>query len=133
MEKKASPPQKTVCLIDDEIDITSVIRKGLEQEGYIVHAFNDPKKALEHFMQNGKDCTVVISDIRMPGLSGFELCRRVKKSRPQAPVILMTAFEINGSEFDKVMPHTRADGFIQKPVSLKKLEEIISKITSKAQ
>jgi hypothetical protein len=44
----------------------------------------------------------------------------------------MTAFEINQSEFSKVMPHTNADGFMAKPISLKKLKESFGEITSKA-
>jgi CheY-like chemotaxis protein len=68
----------------------------------------------------------------MPGMNGFEFCRRVKELRPEAPVILMTAFEINQSEFSKVMPHTTPDGFMAKPISLKKLRESIDGITSKA-
>jgi CheY-like chemotaxis protein len=55
----------------------------------------------------------------MPGMSGFEYCRNVKELRPEAPVILMSAFEINQSEFSKLMPHTPADGFVNKPVTLK--------------
>lgn len=109
-----------------------MIKKGLEQDGFIVHDFNDPEKAWEHFKINGKDCTVVISDIRMPGMSGFEFCRKIKELRPKTSVILMTAFEINQSEFSKVLPHTTSDGFIKKPVSVKKLKEFINEITSMA-
>jgi CheY-like chemotaxis protein len=75
---------------------------------------------------------VVLSDIRMPGMSGFEFCRKVKQLRPEAPVILMTAFEINQSEFSKVLPHTAADAFIRKPISLKQLKASINEITSRA-
>lgn len=127
-EKGVSQSKKTVCLVDDEVDITLVIRKGLERDGCTVHEFNDPVKAYEYFKENGKNCTIVLSDIRMPGMSGFEFCRKVKESRPEAPVILMSAFEINQSEFSKVMPQTNVDGFIQKPVSLKKLKELIDEI-----
>lgn len=130
-EKDAFLSRKTVCLVDDEIDITLVIRKGLEQDGFIVHEYNDSIKAWEYFKENGKNCTVVLSDIKMPGMSGFEFCRRVKELRPEAPVILMTAFEINQSEFSKVMPHTTVDGFMKKPISLKQLKESINEITSK--
>jgi response regulator RpfG family c-di-GMP phosphodiesterase len=131
MENDASP-RKTVCLVDDEIDITLVMRKGLEQDGYIVHDYNDPIKAWDYFKENGRNCTVVLSDVRMPGMNGFEFCRRVKELRPEAPVLLISAFEINQSEFSKVMPHTTVDAFVQKPVTMRKLKEVIDKITSKA-
>ena len=103
----------------------------MEQDGFIVHEYNDPIKAWEYFKENGKNCTIVVSDVRMPGMNGFEFCRRVKELRPEAPVLFMTAFEINQSEFSKVMPRTTPDGFIEKPVSLKKLKDFINEITSK--
>ena len=131
-ENAASGSGKTICLVDDESDITSIIRRGMEQDGFTVHEFNDPIKAWEYFQHNGKSCTVVLSDVRMPGMSGFEFCRKVKQLRPEAPVILMTAFEINQSEFSKVLPHTTADAFIRKPISLKQLKAFINQITSKA-
>jgi two-component system response regulator ChvI len=123
--------RQTVCLVDDEKDITTIIRKGLEQDGYVVHEYNDPIKAWEYFKVNGKNCTVVISDIKMPNMSGFEFCRNVKELRPEAPVILLTAFEMNQSEVSKVMPSTMADGYLQKPISLKKLEEVIDEFASR--
>ena len=64
-------------------------------------------------------------------MNGFEFCRRVKELRPEAPVILMTAFEMNQSEVSEVMPSIMADGFIQKPVSLKKLKEVIDEFASR--
>jgi DNA-binding response OmpR family regulator len=131
-DKDTSQSRKTVCLVDDEVDITTVVKRGLEQDGFIVHEYNDPIKAWEYFKENGKSCTIVLSDVRMPGMNGFEFCRRVKELRPEAPVLLMTAFEINQSEFSKVMPHTTSDGFMAKPISLKKLKEFINEITSKA-
>ena len=130
-ERGAFQSRKTVCLVDDEADITSVIKKGLEQEGYIVHDYSDPIKAWEYFKVNGKNCTVVLSDVRMSGMNGFEFCRRVKELRPEAPVILMTAFEMNQSEVSKVMPSASVDGFIQKPVSMKKLKEVIDEFASR--
>jgi len=67
----------------------------------------------------------------MSGMNGFEFCRRVKELRPEAPVILMTAFEMNQSELSRVMPSTIADGYIQKPISLKKLKEVIDEFRSR--
>jgi YesN/AraC family two-component response regulator len=84
----------------------------------------------DHFLLHGKNCTVVISDIRMPGMNGFTLCRKIKESRPKVPVILMSAFEIGRSEFAKIMPHTTVEGFIQKPISLKELKKLVNQFTS---
>lgn len=104
--------KRTICLVEDEKDVLSVIKKGLEQEGCIIHDFTDPKKALNYFLMHGKDCTIVIADIRMPVMNGFTLLQRIKESSPQVPVILMSAFEIGRSEFAKAMPHTTVDGFL---------------------
>jgi DNA-binding response OmpR family regulator len=117
-------------MIEDEVDIATIIKKGLERKGYTVHEYNDPTKAWEYFQENGRNCTIVLSDVRMPAMNGFEFCRKVKTLRPAAPVILMTAFEINQSEFDTVMPSTRADGFIQKPISIKNLVALVEKLIS---
>jgi DNA-binding NtrC family response regulator len=116
-----SPFRKTIYLVDDEPDITSVIKKELETNGFVVHAFNDPKKAFEEFKMNGKDCTVFLSDIRMPAMNGFQLARQVSQHRPDVSVVLMTSFEVHKNEFDTVLPSTDVAAFIQKPVSQKKL------------
>jgi DNA-binding response OmpR family regulator len=70
-EKDTSQSRKTVCLIDDEVDITTVINRSLTQEGYIVHEFSDPIKAWEYFQKNGMNCTIVLLDVRKPSMNGF--------------------------------------------------------------
>jgi DNA-binding response OmpR family regulator len=125
VENGNSTQETRICLVEDEVNIATIIKKGLEMKGYTVHEYNDPTKAWEYFKENGKNCTIVLSDVRMPGMNGFEFCRKVKTLRSAAPVILMTAFEINQSEFDSVMPSTKADGFIQKPISIKNLVALI--------
>jgi response regulator RpfG family c-di-GMP phosphodiesterase len=68
---------------------------------------------------------LVISDIRMPQMNGFEFIKKVKEMQPQIKVFLMTAFEINDVEFRRVLPSTRIDEFIQQPVSLQKLNSLV--------
>jgi two-component system response regulator YesN len=63
----------------------------------------------------------MLSDIRMPGLSGIQLARKVKEVNPGVKVVLMTAFEIRDSEFSKVFPSTQIDGFVQKPIGMNDL------------
>jgi YesN/AraC family two-component response regulator len=63
----------------------------------------------------------VLSDVRMPGLSGIQLAKKVKEINPAVKTVLMTAFEIRDSEFSKVFPSTPVDGFVQKPIGIKEL------------
>jgi YesN/AraC family two-component response regulator len=67
----------------------------------------------------------MLSDIRMPGMSGIKLARKVKEINPKVKVILMTSFEIKDNEFSKVFPSTQVDGFVQKPIQI---EDLTNKI-----
>ncbi len=88
----------------DDIDILRVTGWSLENAGFKVHAFSDPLTAL-HLVQNGcKYCQALVSDVRMPELTGFQLVRKVKDLRPEMKVIMMTMFEVNKGEFEAVFP-----------------------------
>ena len=111
----------TILLLDDEFDITTVLKQGLEKHGFRVFGFTDPLLALEHFQINSKQYGLVISDLRMPGMNGYEFVKKVKGIKPEVKVFLMTAFEINDAEFHSFLQSVKIDEFIQKPVSFKKL------------
>ena len=115
-----------VMLVDDE-DILTVFSSFLGKEGYNVHAFSNPEIAFEHFRYSPKECSIIISDVRMPKMSGLQLARKVKELNPKVKVILTSGFEINMAEFEKVLPNTQVDGFLDKPVSLKKLSGLVEK------
>jgi CheY-like chemotaxis protein len=69
---------------------------------------------------------LVLSDVRMPGMPGFEFIRRVREMEPNVKILLMSAFEISDSEFSRALPPAiKIDGFVQKPVSPKELVKII--------
>ena len=112
-------------VVDDETDILTTVMRGLENNGFKVRGFADPVAALQHFENGGDTFTIVISDVRMPKVSGFQLVRRIKELCPELKVILMSAFEINKPEFDKVLPSTKVDGFLCKPFSISQLLEVI--------
>jgi YesN/AraC family two-component response regulator len=63
--------------------------------------------------------------MRMPGLSGMQLARKVKQVNPNVKTVLMTAFEVRDNEFATVFPSTQVDGFVQKPVGIKELTDKI--------
>jgi YesN/AraC family two-component response regulator len=81
--------------------------------------------AFEQFWRHASEYDVILSDIRMPGMSGLQLARKVKQLNPNVKVILMTAFEINEAEFNKVLPSLKVDRFIRKPFRLKQLYELL--------
>ena len=121
---------ESIMILDDEIDITILIRSSLQKYGFNIYAFTDPFLAIEHFQLNSKDYILVISDIRMPGMNGFEFVRSIREIRPDVKILLMTAFDINTTIFSEELLATKVNGFIQKPISLKRLNIEIKKYTN---
>jgi DNA-binding NtrC family response regulator len=115
----------TILIVDDDIDILTVTGRSLEHAGFKIHAFVDPLTALHHVRNDCKYCQVLVSDIRMPGLTGFQLVRKVKDLRPEMKVIMMTMFEVNKPEFEAVFPSTPIDAVIRKPFTPSQLVEKI--------
>ena len=114
-------------LVDDEPDLLATTKTMLETEGYKVHAFTSPIEAFNHVENGCNECVLLFSDIKMPEMSGFELVRRLKDLRPEMKVIFTSSFVIHKGEFQKVLPSTKADDFIQKPYTKSDLIEAIKK------
>jgi DNA-binding response OmpR family regulator len=121
-------PLAKLLVVDDDPDIVQVLKRGLEQNRFLVDAFTNPEEALQSFKSDAESYCLVVSDIRMPVLSGIQLAKRVKETNPDVKVILMTAFEIRDSEFSKVFPSTSVDGFVQKPIGIRELSNKILSI-----
>jgi CheY-like chemotaxis protein len=121
--------QKSVLVVNDELDILHVIKQSLEAGGDVslVYVFTSPLQALEHFKLNYNDCALVLSDIRMPGMTGFEFIKRIKQINPTTKVLLMSAFEIDDSELSMALGSIMIDDFVQKPVSPRQLTSIIQR------
>ena len=116
-------------VVDDERDILSIVKRGLESKNrFQVETFIDAESALESLKENSGDYyDLVLTDIRMPKINGFELYRRIKESTPSMKIVFITAFEINKEEFSKVIPSVDVIDFISKPVSMSTL---ITKLNS---
>ena len=118
----SSPPDAyTILLLDDDFDTVTVFRRGLEIQGFEVVAFTEPLLALELFQSKSKQFALVISDIRMSKMNGFEFIKKIKEIKPEVKVFLVSSFEIDDFEFRKVLPSVKIDALIQKPISLKDL------------
>ncbi|HET9805449.1 MAG TPA: response regulator [Nitrososphaeraceae archaeon] len=121
------PPR--IMVVDDERDILSILKRGLESKNrFKVDTFIDAESALESLKEKSDDYyDLVLTDIRMPKINGFELYRRIKESNPHMKIVFITAFEINKEEFTKVIPSVDVLDFISKPVSMSTL---INKLNS---
>jgi len=115
----------SVMVVDDEKDILTVVTKALEARGLNVVGYTDPTLALQHFIDGGDSFNVIVSDVRMPNMTGFQLARKVKELHPNIKIVLMSSFEINKPEFDKVLPSTSVDSFLCKPFKLSELVRVV--------
>lgn len=107
-----STDKSLIGIVDDALSKIS---------GISVFTFTDPKLALEHFTVNKHKYVLVISDLRMPGLSGIELIKKIKDINSCVRTLLMTAFEVNDSLFQQYIKQNIINAFLQKPISVKDL------------
>ena len=119
---------KKILIVDDEPDITLTLGNGLEQGGYDVHVFNDPLVALSNFKPDTYD--LLLLDIKMPNMTGFELYRKLKEIDSKVKVCFITAFETYYEKFrQEFFPLEEIKGFIRKPIHIEDLIRITNQIT----
>jgi len=117
-----------VAIVDDELDIASLFREYLSRiKDVLVFSFTDPVVALEHFINNKHEYFLIISDLKMPRISGIELIKKVKEANPFVRTLLMTAFEIDDPMFEEYRKANIINDFLQKPVRLEDLHSIVEK------
>jgi len=119
--------QKIVSIVDDENDITALFHDALQAiKDITVFTFTDPKLALEHFKKNKNAYALVLSDFRMSGLNGHELLKKIKNLKKQVRTVLLTAFEVEDAILADYMKKEIINAFIQKPVRLSVLIEVVN-------
>jgi two-component system KDP operon response regulator KdpE len=112
--------KKRILIVDDEPQITRVLRMSLSTRGYDVRSAADAESALETFHDWPPD--LVITDLSMPGMSGIELCRRLR-SISQIPIIVLS---VKGEERTKVEAlDAGADDYLTKPFGM---DELLARI-----
>jgi response regulator RpfG family c-di-GMP phosphodiesterase len=119
--------RRSILLVDDEQDIINSVKRWLQADGFKVYGFTNPLQALEYFQNNSGDIDLVLSDIRMQKMNGYELVKRIKAIRPETRVVFMTALEFN-EDMSKILPPIKIDGFMLKPGSLANLVNTIESI-----
>ena len=128
--------RRVVAVIDDDIDITTLFHDILCEnvQDASVYAFNDPIEALKHFTENQSKYALVISDLRMAGLNGLELLKKVKNLNPKVRTILMSAYNFEEDPtYLEYMKDGVIDSSIEKPVTIQRLCERVTEELNKYQ
>ena len=114
-------------VVDDEYDIVHIVRKHLERWGYSVDTFTDPTFALQVFKDNPNRYALILTDIRMPEMSGVALATLMQKLKPDVKIIIMTAFEIEPGDLTMNLPTITHDDILKKPFSLVQVCQAVKK------
>jgi DNA-binding response OmpR family regulator len=108
---------KKILIVEDELNMRMGLKDNLEFEGYNVELAEDGNVGLDKIMKN--EYNLIILDVMLPHISGFDICKKLRKEGKTTPVILLTA---KGEEIDKVLGlEIGADDYVTKPFSLREL------------
>src|ERR687898_2509022 len=122
------PKGHSILLVDDELDIVNSVKRWLKADGFDVYGFTNPMQALEYFQNNYDKIDLVLSDIVMRKLNGYELVKKIKAIRPETKVVFMTALETDLLELSKILPSIKIDGFMLKPGRLENLVNTVKSV-----
>jgi two-component system, OmpR family, response regulator ChvI len=118
-QEKNKSHDNNILIVDDESDIAFTYKSMLNEEGYNVDAFTDPRQALVHFSQlDPLYYKLILLDIRMPNANGFQLYYKFKAMNPNVKILFVTALDVMGEELSSMLPGFSAQhDLIKKPLS----------------
>lgn len=109
------PQNHKLMVVDDEPDILYITAQSLAKCGFPIDDFTDPLMALAHFEKHAREYSLVLSDIRMPGMSGMDFLNFVKQIRPDIPVMTMTAYSAADEQIAAAVPWITKEEIMHKP------------------
>ena len=115
-----------IMVVDDELDVLETVRRGLEKWGYHVDTFSNPHAALQTFTGSPSRYSLILTDFRMPGMTGIELAKLVHQTKNDVKVLIMTAFELD-QEMLRDIPTIDKTEILQKPFRLEQLCKAVKK------
>ena len=108
---------RLVLIVDDERPIVDILKYNLEKDGYNTIEAYDGAQAVELALSQNPD--IILLDVMLPKMDGFEVCRKVREKKPSVPILMLTARE---EEVDKVLGlELGADDYITKPFCVREL------------
>jgi response regulator RpfG family c-di-GMP phosphodiesterase len=115
----------TILIVDDEEELTTLYKEFVRTMGYDAVSFTNPLLALEHFKQRVDKYSLVITDLRMPGMCGLEFANKIRELDSSVKIFLITAFDIADIESKWAVGTAKIDRVIQKPIKLSMLKKTI--------
>jgi len=109
-----------IFLVDDDDGSRDAMKRTLERVGYTLHAFPSAEEALER-LREGEAVDAIVSDVRMPGMDGYDFLRAVRAEHPKLPFLLVTAY----AEVEDAVSALQegADDYLTKPVKMQELRQ----------
>ncbi|MFL6360731.1 MAG: response regulator [Nitrososphaeraceae archaeon] len=122
--RTGSNTQHRIMMVDDEQDIARLFTIALQDNGFVVDVFNDPLSALSNYKAGLYD--LLLLDIRMPTMNGFELYQKIRDIDDRAEVCFITAYEEFLHDFKRLFPVLEeVDCFVTKPIEMHNLVKIV--------
>jgi DNA-binding response OmpR family regulator len=118
--------KKRILVVEDDEGMRSLLRDFFEEEGFEVETAEDGAKVVPRLIKSSFD--LVITDIRMPGLSGLDILPTLKKIQPGVAVLVITAF--GGKDVRHRTLARGADAYLEKPLQLEKLKTLVNQLVS---
>jgi DNA-binding NtrC family response regulator len=113
-------------VIDDEIDLASLYKEFLKKEGYNVVSFTDPELAFEYCAETADKISLILTNLRMPGMSGLQLAKNIREINSKVKIFLMTAFDTADLRADEDFKKAKTDRLLQKPIRFADLRQMIN-------
>ena len=123
LRSRDSNTQHRIMIVEDDQGIAQIFAITLQDNGFAVDVFNDPLDALSNYKAGHYD--LLLLDIRMPGMNGFELYQKIKEIDDEVQVCFITARVDAIDEFRRLFPYLEVDCFIRKPVDMDNLVKIV--------
>lgn len=108
-----------ILLVEDEQKLAEALKRGLELDGYTVDIVSDGKKALTRISLHRKDYDIVILDLMLPSMDGYQICREMRAQDITVPILILTARAETDTKVNLLL--SGADDYLVKPFSFAEL------------
>jgi CheY-like chemotaxis protein len=119
--------QGRIMAVDDEPDLLRMVELYLRQWGFTVDGFGDSIEALAHFKDNYEQYSLVLTDFKMPNMTGFELASALLKIKPEIKIVIMTAYDVMPRDLETLLPIIKYDDLLIKPFRLVEICNAVKK------